>query len=255
MKSTLISISTYPQNQKKQEKTAQSAALIAFQQVRHQAAINKTEDRNGGQLAPPKIRQHKEEQTKDTNANEVHTPGRDVDVGTGGPSNIEKKQGSGGLEVLRANPVIAARAATLKLAASDMLAIWRPEPNTKKAAAQMAETGETGAHMKALVLYKRRGISPRRGLPVRGRRAQLDFWQALTDLAQGAWLVLERVFEAHSDIRKRFGRRHLTWQDAGLFVAAAMFMYAVAIVLARVVGFGLLAGKILAIVFIFLFVF
>jgi hypothetical protein len=48
LKSTLISISTCHQSPEKQKEAAQNAALLAFQQLRRQTEIKKTEGQNGG---------------------------------------------------------------------------------------------------------------------------------------------------------------------------------------------------------------
>ncbi|KAE9363430.1 hypothetical protein N431DRAFT_497298 [Stipitochalara longipes BDJ] len=254
LKSTLISTSTRTQSLKKQEKMAQSAALLAFQQVRRQAAIKKTRDQNGGQLTPPKTRKQKGEDRKHTNTRGGYKLAWDENVDIGDPSKTKKEQGTGGSQAMKASPIIAARAAALKFAASDKLVVWHPEPSAEKGVGEMADAGETGAHMKALVLYQRRGVSSGKGLPTPGRRPQ-SIGKVVIGMAQGAWLVIEPVFDAHSSIRRRFEQRRLTWQDAGLFIAAAIFMFMTAIILARIVGLGLLVGKVLAVVFWLLFVF
>ena len=234
LKSTLISISTCHQSPEKQKEAAQNAALLAFQQLRRQTEIKKTEGQNGGQLTPLKIRKQKTEDTRNINTKVVGKPAQDGNVDIGNPSTFKSELGRG-LKASQASAVSATRAATSKIGVSDKLAVWHPEPSAEK------EVREAGAHMKAIVLYQRHGVSSRKGLPTPGRPPR-SIWQIVVGMAQGAWLIVEPVFDPKSSIRKRFERGRLTGEDVGLFVAAAMFMagmFLVIVAFARVVGIGL----------------
>lgn len=247
LKSTPISISTCPQSPEKQKEAAQSAALLAFQQLRRRAAIKKTEGQTGGQLTPPKIRRQRVEESKETNTRGAHKLAQGENVDTGHPSETRGEQGKGGWKATQPSPV-AARAITSRNAAGDKLAVWHPEPSAEKG---VGETGKQGAHMKAIVLHQRRGVSSGRGLPTPGRPPQ-SIGQVVIGMAQNGWLVVEPVFDPESGIRRRFERQRLTWQDVGLFVAAAMFMtgtFLATVVFARVMGLGLQAVKALGPVF------
>jgi len=59
------------QSPEKQKEAAQNAALLAFQQSRHQAAIKKKEGQTGEKLTPPKTRKQKREDTKVTSPKEA----------------------------------------------------------------------------------------------------------------------------------------------------------------------------------------
>jgi hypothetical protein len=236
-----------PQSPEKQKEAAQSAALLAFQQLRRRAAIKKTEGQTGGQLTPPKIRKQKIEDTKETNTRGAHKLAQDENVDTERPSETRVEQGKVGSKATQPSPV-AARAITSRIAGSDRLAVWHPEPSAEKG---VGETGKKGAHMKAIVPHQRPGVSSGRGLPTPGRPSR-SIGQVVIGMAQSGWLVVEPVFDPESGIRRRFERRRLTWQDVGLFVAAAMFMtgtFLATIIFARVVGLGLQAMNALGPVF------
>jgi hypothetical protein len=234
LKSTHISISTCHQSPVKQKGAAQNAALLAFQQLRRQVATKKAEGQRGGQLTPPEIRKQAAEDTRSVNSRVVHKPAQDENVDIGNPSTLKSELGKG-LKASQANAVSAARAATSRIGVSDKLAVWHPEPSAEK------EVGETGAHIKAIVLYQRHCVSSKKGLPTPGRPPR-SICQIIVGMAQGAWLIVEPVSDPKSSIRKRFERGYFTGEDVGLFVAAALFMvgmFLAIVAFARVVGIGL----------------
>ena len=78
------------------------------------------------------------------------------------------------------------------------------------------------------------------------RLGQGSFAELLVDITCSmvptAWDFVQPVFNAESDVRIRWEQRRITWQDVGLFTAAAVFaagMILMVVTLARLVGMGL----------------
>jgi hypothetical protein len=250
LKNTPISTSTCRQSSGKRKDAAQNAALLAFQQMRRQAAFTKIESQSRGQLTPPKIRKQKIEDTKGTKTRKYHKVARDVNVDTGNLSEIREGQGKCRLKTSQPSSITVARAATSRISASDKLAFWHPEPSAEKG---VGETGKKGTrmNMKAIVLQQRRGVLSEKGLPTPGRLSR-SIGRVFVSMVQSTWLVVKPVFDPMSGIRRRYEQQHLTWLDVGLFVAAAMFMTATflaTVILARVVGLGLKVIKALGAVY------
>jgi hypothetical protein len=252
LKSIPISISTSPLSPEKQKEAAHNAALLAFQQLRHQIAMKKTEGQSGGQLTPPKIRKQKGEDMRELNTKKVHRIVRGESGDTGDLSKL--KEAGRGLKVSQKRAVGAAvRLAMPRIGPSDKPAVWHPEPSAE----EKVRGKETGAQMKEMGVlqkapsYQKRGLSPAKGVPRPGRPTR-SMGEVVVGMAQSAWFIVEPVFDPNSGIRKRFERQCLTWQDVGLLVAAAMFMmgtFLATVVFARVVGIGLQAMRAFGTVF------
>ncbi len=263
LKSTPISISTSPARPEKQKETAQNAALLAYQQLRHQVAMKKTEGQIRGLLTPPKARMQRREDTRDATAKGVHKIAPGESGGTGSPSKIKREPGRA-LGASQTGRVGAVRVAQeTRGGASDKLAAWRPELSAERNAGGR-EQEEAGAHAKAsvkasVVLQKpprpgpppqeggvatAKGGVPRPGGRSRGRgrgRPTRSVGQVIVGMAQRAWVSAEPVFDPHSGVRTRFARQRLTWEDVGSLIAAAVLMLGTllaTVVLARLVGIG-----------------
>ncbi|KAK0118257.1 hypothetical protein ONS95_012558 [Cadophora gregata] len=230
MKSTPISIST-SLSPEEDKQAARNAAQMAFQHLRHTLAVKKAEKRNGDQLIPPKLRKQKVEIRRE--ANRVVPDGRG---GIGSP--LKTKQ------TIKVEPSPIRK----KPGSEDKLMVRHPHPSSAPKAENAGRM--KGRDRKAVVLHQA-GMSPvNRAL--RQAQAQLSVGQVVLGLLQNAWLFVEPVFNPDSGIRKRFDKQSLTWQDIGLFFAAALFcggMFIVLVILARVVGIGLQALRSFGVVF------
>ena len=229
LKSTHISISTCPQSSEKQEEAAKTAALLAFQQSRRQVAIKRMEGQKMGELTSPQTRKQNTEDAKNTKTKGMDKSAQDESGDIGGPST--KFEGVKDSDVSHASAVVAARAATSKIGASNTLAVGHSEPSAEKGG------GNADAHMKAVVLFQRRGLFSRKRVPTPGA-ATGSIGQIVAGMARGAWLIVVPVFNSKSGLWKRFKRGRLTWQDVGLFVGAAMFMASMFLATACFARFG-----------------
>jgi hypothetical protein len=139
LKSTPASISACPQSPEGQKEAARNAALLAFQVLRHQTAMKKTEGRIGGMLTPAKIRKQTREDMRDTNAGRTAL-GESGD--TGDPSKVNKGPEKG-WKAAQASAVAAVAARTAsRIGTSDSLVVWHAEPSAEKNA------GERGGRAK-----------------------------------------------------------------------------------------------------------
>jgi hypothetical protein len=231
LKSTPISISTCPQSSEKQEEATKTAALLAFQQSRRQVAIKRMAGQKRRELTSPQTRKQNTEDAKNTKMKGMDKSAQDESGDIGGPSTKFEGEPVKDSDMSHASAIVAARAAPSKIGASNTLAVEHSEPSAEKG------VGNTDAHMKAVVLFQRRGLSSRKRVPTPGA-ATGSMGQIVAGMVRGAWLIVIPVFNSKSGLWKRFKRGRLTWQDVGLFVGAAMFMAGMFLATACFARFG-----------------
>jgi hypothetical protein len=265
MKSIPTSTSTYPQTP---IKGAYHAALQAFQNSRHKAAMRKTQGQNGEVLTPPKTRARYPQNQMD----------REVMVVPGGLGGIgdrsadRQHNGENRPNAYQKNFLTPTNASLTRGRRQDGLVVWHQSPSVER------KTAGSGYHLQG---HRSRGLSPVRvnhpesqmgHRQLRGEMVgdvygpqggqqgsrhpknkapkpltpETAIQQTMIRICQTAWWFVEPVFDPHSAIRQRWEQRRLTWKDISLVFAAATFTAGtlmVALVLARIAGLTFQAMK------------
>ena len=206
---------------------------MAFQNSRHPEAVRRT----GLRLTNPNATKQSPEKP---NGKARVLPREHGDIG--GPST---EMHGDSLVVSHASP----GAERCKVADRDVRQNQGPPPVRGQAAPHQAKTERATNRMNrneggenAGVVLKASRSSSKPG----PRLGQGSFAELLVDITCSmvptAWDFVQPVFDAESDVRIRWEQRRITWQDVGLFTAAAVFaagMILMVVTLARLVGMGL----------------
>jgi hypothetical protein len=268
-----------------QKEAANSAALLAFQNLRHQKAMKKAvgQSQTSGQLRPPKVRKQKTEGMREYIDREFKKgPGGKEDIGDPSKTREEVEKDAA---LYQRRLTAAARAGGCQNGGGeDSLVVWAPEPKAAKMNMNMnmnvnVKAGKDAGLLTHIILHGRRqqkggqsavggGGGGGRGGGGRGGAPKPAGPQSVRHMIAGtafriigtAWWFVEPVFHPQSEVRKRWEQRRLTWHDVGLvaaatFFAVAMFLTAtaVAVAVARVVGMGLQLLRVFMAVFKLLF--
>jgi hypothetical protein len=193
---------------------AYNAALVAFQNSRHKAAMKQTKGQDGSRLTPPKARGgigDTGHHSKNKDEENIYQKSLTL-----GPKAGWKSERQDGLVVWRLSPNVEQNAENgkervLQLQQNKDLSpvkIYYPPPNITQRYAR-GETAEVVSPTKE---------APRPGTP------QPSIRQVLIRVVQTIWWFVEPAFEPDSAVRKRWEQGRLTWKDIGRFLAAVLFI-------------------------------
>lgn len=226
-----ISTYTFHQTPERANQGAYNAALTAFGNSRRKAAMEKVKGQDADQLTPPK------------------TGGGPGDIGHHSKNKDDANQYEKSL-------IIGPNGGGAKSDGQDGLVVWHMSPFAKRG----EDAGKGVGKRHVLQLAQNKGLAPRmmycplpkraprdaegqtvefvsqiKKLPRPGHPPVPSTTQAMMRVVHTIWCFVEPAWEPDSAARKRWERRRPSWQDIGLFLAAALFAICALMIIAGII--------------------